>query len=148
MFVINNGKDTIELRASAGAYRKMKLLLGCKNLKVAYFNAFQNVDLDFLIVSIECFGKTEYADAEAFVDEAFENGKIHSMFEEVANFMNGMGFFGDLGLEENVPVIDYFKNPFNKVDMDETVATAMKAALDESVTGIVKDQVAQDQKKK
>ena len=147
MYIIKNGKDEKELRASAAAYRKLKMTLGCSNLKVAFFTAFQNVDLDFLINVIECFGKMEHSEAEAFVDEAFDNGNVTRMFEEVANFMNGMGFFGDLNLGKNVPAIDYFKNPFNKLDMDETVASAMKAALDESVTDIVREQVQQDQKK-
>lgn len=146
MFMIDNGNRKVELKASAGAYRKLKFLLGVSNLKAAYFEAFQSVDVDFLLHVVECFGKMEYTDAEAFVDEAFETGKIHPMFVEVANFLNGMGFFGDLNLGENETVIDYFKNPLNRVDMNETMATAMKTALDESVTGVVKEQIEKERK--
>lgn len=146
MFMIDNGNRKIELKASAGAYRKLKFLLGVSNLKAAYFEAYQAVDVDFLLHVVECFGKMEYTDAEAFVDEAFETGKIVPMFAEVANFLNGMGFFGDLNLAENESVIDYFKNPLNRVDMNETMAKAMKTALDESVTGIVKEQVEKERK--
>lgn len=148
MFMIDNGNRKIELKASAGAYRKLKFLLGVSNLKAAYFEAFQSVDVDFLLHVVECFGKMEHADAEAFVDEAFETGKINEMFTEVAQFLNGMGFFGDLNLAENESVIDYFKNPLNRVDMNETMARAMRTALDESVTGIVKEQVEKENKKK
>lgn len=148
MFMIDNGNRKIELKASAGAYRKLKFLLGVSNLKAAYFEAFQSVDVDFLLHVVECFGKMEYTDAEAFVDEAFETGKINEMFTEVAQFLNGMGFFGDLNLGENESVIDYFKNPLNRVDMNETMARAMRTALDESVTGIVKEQVEKENKKK
>lgn len=148
MFMIDNGNRKIELKASAGAYRKLKFLLGVSNLKAAYFEAFQSVDVDFLLHVVECFGKMEYTDAEAFVDEAFETGKINEMFTEVAQFLNGMGFFGDLNLGENESVIDYFKNPLNRVDMNETMAKAMRTALDESVTGIVKEQVEKENKKK
>ena len=146
MFMIDNGNRKVELKASAGAYRKLKFLLGVSNLKAAFFDAYQSVDVDFLLHVVECFGKMEYEDAEAFVDEAFETGKIHPMFVEVANFLNGMGFFGDLNLGENETVIDYFKNPLNRVDMNETMATAMKAALDESVTGVVKEQIEKERK--
>ena len=146
MFMIDNGNRKVELKASAGAYRKLKFLLGVSNLKAAYFEAFQSVDVDFLLHVVECFGKMEYEDAEAFVDEAFETGNIHPMFVEVANFLNGMGFFGDLNLGENETVIDYFKNPLNRVDMNETMATAMKTALDESVTGVVKEQIEKERK--
>ena len=148
MFMIDNGNRKIELKASAGAYRKLKFLLGVSNLKAAYFEAFQSVDVDFLLHVVECFGKMEYTDAESFVDEAFETGKINEMFTEVAQFLNGMGFFGDLNLAENESVIDYFKNPLNRVDMNETMARAMRTALDESVTGIVKEQVEKENKKK
>ena len=147
MYYIDNGNRKIELKASAGAYRQLKFLLGCKSLKAAYFEAFQSIDVDFLLHSIECFGKLQYSEAEAFVDEAFETNKISDMFAEMAEFMNGMGFFGDLALDENETVIDYFRNPVNQVDMNETVAKAMKSALDESVTGIVKEQVERDSKK-
>ena len=146
MFMIDNGNRKVELKASAGAYRKLKFLLGVSNLKAAYFEAFQSVDVDFLLHVVECFGKMEYEDAEAFVDEAFETGNIHPMFVEVANFLNGMGFFGDLSLGENETAIDYFKNPLNRVDMNETMAAAMKTALDESVTGVVKEQIEKERK--
>lgn len=146
MFIIKNGKDEMELRASAGAYRKLKFLIGCNNLKAAYFKALEEVDIDFLIYAIECFGKCERAAAEEFVDAAFEDGNVKSMFAEVAEFLNSMGFFGDLGLSENESVIDYFKNPLNRVDTQETMARAMNDALNESVAGIVKEQVRKDNK--
>ena len=146
MFMLDNGNRKIELKASAGAYRKLKFLIGSGNLKAAYFDALQSVDVDFLLHAIECFGKMEYADAEAFVDEAFESHKIMPMFEDMANFLNGMGFFGDLNLGENETVIDFFKNPVNRVDMNETVAKAMRTALDESVTKITKERVEKENK--
>lgn len=146
MFMLDNGNRKIELKASAGAYRKLKFLIGSGNLKAAYFDALQSVDVDFLLHAIECFGKVEYADAEAFVDEAFESHKIMPMFEDMANFLNGMGFFGDLNLGENETVIDFFKNPVNRVDMNETVAKAMRTALDESVTKITKERVEKENK--
>ena len=144
MYLIKNGKDEMELRASAGAYRKLKFLIGCNNLKAAYFKALEEVDIDFLISAIECFGKCERAAAEEFVDAAFENGTINSLFTDVAEFLNSMGFFGDLGLPENESVIDYFKNPLNRVDTQETMARAMNDALNESVAGIVKERVKKD----
>lgn len=144
MFIIKNGKDEMELRASAGAYRKLKFLIGCNNLKAAYFKALEEVDIDFLISAIECFGKCERAAAEEFVDVAFEEGNVKSMFAEVAEFLNSMGFFGDLGLSENESAINYFKNPLNRVDVNETMAQAMSSALNESVAGIVKERVKKD----
>lgn len=144
MYLIKNGKDEMELRASAGAYRKLKFLIGCNNLKAAYFKALEEVDIDFLISAIECFGKCERAAAEEFVDAAFEEGNVKSMFSEVAEFLNSMGFFGDLGLSENESVIDYFKNPLNRVDVNSTMAQAMSSALNESVSGIVKERVKKD----
>lgn len=148
MFMLNNGNRDIELKASAGGYRKLKFLCGCNNLKAYFFAAFENVDVDFLIYVVECFGKVEHSEAEAYVDEAFEGGSLQKMFADVAEFINGMGFFGDLGLDENVPVIEYFKNPVNRVDMDETLANAMHSAMNESVTEIVKNQIAEEQEKK
>lgn len=147
MYMIDNGTRKVELKASAGAYRQLKFLLGVSSLKAAYFEAFQNVDVDFMLYVVECFGKMQHADAEAFVDEAFENNRINGMFSEIADFLNGMGFFGDLGLGENESVIEYFKNPLNRVDTNETIAKAMKQALDESVSGIVKDQVEKENRK-
>ena len=144
MFMIDNGNRKIELKASAGAYRKLKFLIGCNNLKAAYFKALEEVDIDFLISAIECFGKCERAAAEEFVDAAFEEGNVNTMFSEVAEFLNSMGFFGDLGLSENESVIDYFKNPLNRVDTQETMARAMSDALNESVAGIVKERVKKD----
>lgn len=148
MFMLNNGNRDIELKASAGGYRKLKFLCGCNNLKAYFFAAFENVDVDFLIYVVECFGKVEHSEAEAYVDEAFEGGSLQKMFADVAEFINGMGFFGDLGLDGNVPVIEYFKNPVNRVDMDETLANAMHSAMNESVTEIVKNQIAEEQEKK
>lgn len=148
MYIINNGKTEIELRASAAAYRKMKFLVGCKNLKAAYFKALEDIDLDFMISAIESFGNVDRNAAEEFVDAAFENGKIMPMFSEMAEFLNGMGFFGDLGLSENESAIAYFKNPLNRVDMEETMADAMHSALNESVTDIVRKQVEEENKKK
>ena len=148
MFMLNNGNRDIELKASASAYRKLKFLVGCNNLKAAFFAAYENVDVDFLISVVECFGKVERKDAEEFVDEAFESGRLQAMFSETAGFINGMGFFGDLGLGENVPVIEYFKNPVNRVDMDETLANAMHSAMNESVTEMVKDQIKKEKEEK
>jgi len=148
MFMLNNGNREIELKASASAYRKLKFLIGCNNLKAAFFAAYENVDVDFLISVVECFGKTERKEAEEFIDEAFESGRLIPMFTEVADFINGMGFFGDLGLTENVPAIEYFKNPLNKVDMDEAMANAMHSAMNESVTEMVKDQIQKENEKK
>ena len=148
MFMLNNGNREIELRASASAYRKLKFLIGCNNLKAAFFAAYENVDVDFLISVVECFGKTERKDAEEFVDGAFESGRLMPMFTEVADFINGMGFFGDLGLTENAHAIEYFKNPLNKVDMDEAMANAMHSAMNESVTEMVKDQIKKENEEK
>lgn len=148
MFMLNNGNRDIELKASAAAYRKLKLVLGCNNLKVAFFAAYENVDIEFLIYTIECFGKIDHKAAEEFIDESFETGKLVPMFADIAEFINGMGFFGDLGLEGNAPAIEYFKNPLNRVDMDEAMANAMHTAMNESVTEMVKDQIQKEQKEK
>lgn len=148
MFMLNNGNRDIELKASAAAYRKLKLVLGCNNLKAAFFAAFENVDIEFLIYAIECFGKVDHKAAEEFVDEAFEARKLQPMFANMADFINGMGFFGDLGLEENVPAVEYFKNPLNRVDMNEAMANAMHTAMNESVTEMVKDQIQKENKEK
>ena len=53
MIMIDNGNSKIELRASAGAYRKLKFLLGVSNLKAAFFDAYQSVDVDFLLHVVE-----------------------------------------------------------------------------------------------
>ena len=148
MFMLNNGNRDIELKASASAYRKLKFLVGCNNLKAAFFAAYENVDVDFLISVVECFGKVERKDAEEFVDEAFESGRLQAMFSETADFINGMGFFGDLGLEENASAIEYFKNPLNKVDMNEAIADAMHSAVNGSVTDMVKDQIKKENEEK
>ena len=148
MFMLNNGNRDIELKASASAYRKLKFLVGCNNLKAAFFAAYENVDVDYLISVVECFGKVERKDAEEFVDEAFESGRLQAMFSETADFINGMGFFGDLGLEENAPAIEYFKNPLNKVDMNEAIADAMHSAVNGSVTDMVKDQIKKENEEK
>ena len=39
MTSIKNGNTEITLKASAGAYRKLKLMQGCLNLKAAFFAA-------------------------------------------------------------------------------------------------------------
>lgn len=142
--MLNNGTRDIELKASANAYRKLKMLLGCKSLKAAFFAANENVDVDFIVSSIECFGRVDHDTAEEFVDEAFESGSLHKMFVDMADFINGMGFFGDLGLKKNAHAIEYFDNPLNKVDMNETMANAMHSAMNESVTEIVKARVMED----
>lgn len=148
MYMLNNGNRIIELKASASAYRKLKMVMGCNNLKAAFFAAYENIDIDFLILCIECFGKLTHEAAEEFVDEAFESGALTGMFNEIAEFINGMGFFGDLGLEENVPVVEYFKNPLNRVDMNEAMANAMHSAMNESVTEMVKDQIKKENEEK
>ena len=148
MFMLSNGNRVTELKASAAAYRKLKMLVGCNNLKVAFFSAYENVDIDFLIFVIECFGRIEHKDAEAFVDEAFETGKTQQMFADIADFINGMGFFGDLGLEENVHAVEYFKNPINKVDVNEAMAHAMHSAVNESMTEMVKDEMRKEKEEK
>lgn len=144
MFMLSNGNRPIELKASAAAYRKLKMLIGCNNLKAAFFAAYENVDVDFLVFVIECFGRIEHKDAEAFVDESFETGKMCQMFSDIADFINGMGFFGDLGLAENVSALSYFKNPLNRVNMDETMANAMHSAMNESVAEIVKNEITKE----
>lgn len=148
MFMLNNGNRDIELKASAGAYRKLKFLCGCNNLKAHFFAAFENVDVDFLTYVIECFGKVEHNEAEAFVDEAIERGSLQKMFADIADFINGMGFFGDLSLDENVSAIEYFKNPVNRVDVDEALANAMHSAVNEQMTEMVKKQINEEKKDK
>lgn len=148
MFMLNNGNRDIELKASAGGYRKLKFLCGCNNLKVHFFSAFENVDVDFLVYTIECFGKIEHNEAEAFVDEALENGNLHKMFADIAEFINGMGFFGDLNLNENVSAIEFFKNPVNRVDVDEALANAMHSAVNEQMTEMVKSQIKEEKGEK
>lgn len=148
MFMLNNGNRDIELKASAGAYRKLKFLCGCNNLKAHFFAAFENVDVDFLTYVIECFGKIEHNEAEAFVDEAIECGSLQKMFADIADFINGMGFFGDLSLDENVSAIEYFKNPVNRVDVDEALANAMHSAVNEQMTEMVKKQINEEKKDK
>lgn len=148
MFMLNNGNRDIELKASAAAYRKLKMVCGCANLKAAFFAAYENVDIEFLIYAIECFGKIDHKTAEEFVDEAFEARKLQAMFSDIADFINGMGFFGDLGLEKNEHAVSYFKNPLNRVDMNEAMANAMHTAMNESVTEMVKDQIQKENKEK
>lgn len=144
MFMLNNGNRDIELKASASAYRKLKFLVGCNNLKAAFFAAYENVDVDFLVSAIECFGKIDHKVAEEFVDEAFESGRLQQMFSDTAEFINEMGFFGDLGLEKNDPAIAFFKNPLNRVDMNEAMAAAMHSAVNESMSEIVKKQIEKE----
>lgn len=148
MTIIKNGNTEITLKASAGAYRKLKLMQGCLNLKAAFFAAYENVDTDFLIACIEAFGVDVTRDkAEAFVDGLFESGKLLVIFSEVANFLNGMGFFGVLPLKEGESVTDYFGNPLNKVDTSKAIASAMDNALNTEVSRSVRERIAEDKRK-
>lgn len=148
MTIIKNGNTEITLKASAGAYRKLKLMQGCLNLKAAFFAAYENIDPDFLIACIEAFGVDVTRDkAEAFVDGLFESGKLLEVFSEVANFLNGMGFFGVLPLKEGESVIDYFGNPLNKVDTSKAIASAMDNALNTEVSRSVRERIAEDKRK-
>lgn len=147
MTIINNGTTEITLKACSASYRALKLRLGCNNLKAAFFEAYENIDLDFLIYCIESFGGVSHAEAEAFVDGVIEVGNIQPCFAEVAGFINGMGFFGALPLKEGESVIDYFKNPVNKVDTNKAIATAVDDTLNSEVNRLVRERIAEDNRR-
>lgn len=147
MTIINNGTTEITLKACSASYRALKLRLGCNNLKAAFFDAYENVDLDFLIYCIESFGSVDRAKAEEFVDGLLESNRIQPVFAEVAEFINGMGFFGVLPLKEGENVIDYFKNPVNKVDTSKTIAATMSETLNSEVSRVVRERIAEENRR-
>lgn len=147
MTIINNGTTEITLKACSASYRALKLRLGCNNLKAAFFEAYENVDIDFLIYCIEAFGGVKRDEAEAFVDGLLEKNMVQPIFSEVAEFINGMGFFGVLPLREGESVIDYFKNPVNKVDTSKTIASTMSETLNSEVSRVVRERIAEENRR-
>lgn len=147
MTIINNGTTEITLKACAASYRALKLRLECDNLKMAFFDAYENIDIDFLIYCIEAFGGVDRASAEAFVDGLLDEGKVQEAFAEMAEFINGMGFFGVLALREGENVIDYFRNPVNKVDTNKTIASTMSETLNSEVSRVVRERIAEENRR-
>lgn len=147
MTIITNGTTEITLKACAASYRALKLRLGCNNLKMAFFDAYENIDIDFLIYCIEAFGGVDRANAEAFVDGLLDEGKVQEAFAEMAEFINGMGFFGVLALREGENVIDYFRNPVNKVDTNKTIASTMSETLNSEVSRVVRERIAEENRR-
>lgn len=143
MYIIKLEKETVELNAKARFYREFKLMLGCQNLKSAFFTAYENVDVDFLAKWIVAFNKDRnYLEDHAYdvIDEYLEidGNTLDKLYSDCAEFLNGMGFFGKLELSEGECAIDYFADKTNKLNMDEKIATA----LDRGVTQIVDQMVA------
>lgn len=144
MYIIKLEKETVELKAKARFYREFKLRLGCANLKSAFFEAYENVDVDFLAKWIVAFNVDRtFTEEHAYdvLDTYLESdgNTLDKLFAECAEFLNGMGFFGKLELSEGESAIDYFADKSNKVNLDEKVA----AALDNGLSNIVNEMVAE-----
>lgn len=143
MYYIKTQNHVVELKAKARFYREFKNAIGCANLKAAFFAAYETLDVDFLAKWIVAFASDRTTTAETaldVIDECFEEGKLlPDLYADCADFLNGMGFFGKLGLSEGESAIDYFEDTTNKINVDEKIA----AALDSGMTGIVNKMVAE-----
>lgn len=145
MYELNTGNNTIELKARAASYRRLKLIIGADNLKTAFMNAYSNMDIEFLgkVIEIFCADEAklrELGGADGVIDECIDNGvSFEKVYADVAAFLNGMGFFGDLNLAKKETAIDWFKNPMNGINLDEKLAKALNNGLDEVVKTMVQE---------
>lgn len=145
MFQFKTDKTTVTLKAKARYYREFKLFIGASNLKVAFFKAFDDMDVDFLAAWIKCFNEDRNLTLDGaydIIDERMESEDeaLYKMYSECADFLNGMGFFGKrLEVPENEPTIAYFEDKMNRISMDEKMANA----IDNGMTDIVNRMVAE-----
>lgn len=150
MYIIKTANHSVELIAKARYYREFKNSLGCNNLKQAFFSAFEDLDVDFLVEMIIAFAKDRTLnekDALDILDECLEEGKeLYDLYAEASEFLNGMGFFGKLELSEGESVISYFEDRTNKLNMDEKIATALDQAMDEVVNQMVAERLSNQMK--
>lgn len=149
MYAIQLKDKSIELKAKARYYREFKLMLGCTNLKARFFDALENVDVDFLVKWIMAFAtdRTITEDkAYDILDEylEIEGNSIESLYADAAEFLNGMGFFGRLALSEGASIIDYFSDKTNKVSLDEKLATALDTGVTAIVDQMVRERMAEE----
>lgn len=149
MYAIQLKDKSIELKAKARYYREFKLALGCTNLRARFFEAFENVDVDFLVKWIMYFASDRtISEDKAYdiLDEylEIEDNTIESLYADAAEFLNGMGFFGRLGLSEGESTIDYFKDKTNKVSLDEKLATALDSGVTEVINRMVAERMAKE----
>lgn len=149
MFTFKTDKQTVTLKAKARYYREFKMYLGVQNLKIAFFKAFDDMDVDFLAGWIKFFNENRNLsidEAYDIIDERMEseNDALYNMFSECADFLNGMGFFGKrLEVGENEHTIAYFEDKMNRISMDEKMASA----IDSGITNIVNQMVEERLKK-
>lgn len=149
MYAIQLKDKNVELKAKARFYREFKLALGCSNLRARFFEAFEDVDVDFLAKWIVYFSvdrSITEEDAYDILDEylEMEGHSIERLFTDCAEFLNGMGFFGKLELSEGDYTIDYFRDRTNKVSLDEKLATALDTGVTEVVNKMVAERMARE----
>lgn len=151
MYTIRTETEVVELKARARYYREFKAKLGVENLKRAFFVAFESMDVDFLVILIQCFAVTRGMSEEKaldLIDGYLDTGKkLFELYDEVAEFLNGGGFFGKLELSDEKSTIDYFKDKLNKIDMDEAIAQAMDGGLKEATHRLVTEKLSEEAKK-
>ena len=149
MYAIRLKDKNVELKAKARYYREFKLALGCANLRAKFFEAFEDVDVDFLVKWIMYFS----ADRNLTEDNAYDildeyldidGNSIESLYSDCAEFLNGMGFFGKLDLPEDGSTIDYFRDKTNKVSLDEKLATALDTGVTDVVNRMVAERMAKE----
>lgn len=150
MYQITLKNKTITLTARARYYREFKMALGVQNLKNAFFTAYENIDVDFLAAWIKYFADDrdlELGEAYDILDEMVEDGrKLYDIYEDAADFLNGMGFFGKLEVGDK-RTIAYFEDKMNKIDIDSKVASAIDTAVSEYTTQAVTEQMKKDESK-
>lgn len=137
----------IEMVAKSRFYRQFKFLLGCQNLKAAFFTAYENVDVDFLAKWIVSFSKDrELSEEAAFdvIDEYIDTGKtLDDLYSDCAEFLNGAGFFGKLPLSEYNSVIEFFGDKMNQFDFNSNVAEALTDGIKEYTQQKVQQRMSQ-----
>jgi hypothetical protein len=151
MLILKTSNRTIELKAKARFYREFKAALGCANLKQAFFSAYENVDVDFLVKFLYSFAVDRPISEDValdFLDDYLaENHTINELYAECAEFLNGMGFFGKLDLSEGESAIAYFDDKTNKLNMDDKLVNALDNGISDVVNRMVRDRLAEEAKK-
>lgn len=152
MYILNTGTNEIELKAKASSYRAMKQKLGVDSLRGAFMKAYTAMDMEFLGELIKCFAAdkeqlVKLGGADGVLDECLDNGiKFEQLFSDLANFLNGMGFFGDLKLPKKAEAIEWFRDPMNGIDLDAKLASALDSGLDSAIAKMVSEKVLGESK--
>lgn len=149
MYAIQLKDKSIELKAKARYYREFKMALGCSNLRARFFDAFEEVDVDFLVKWIMSFASDRsITEDKAYdiLDEYLEidGNSIESLYSDCAEFLNGMGFFGKLELPDGGSTIDYFRDKTNKVSLDDKLATALDTGVTDVINRMVAERMAKE----